>query len=80
MIKNIKALATEVEVLAKKRGFTSVEPSVDLVEVKHNNSSIHSLDFTLRKGNHFAGRASVTVKNANIADQTVEQLGDIKFE
>lgn len=80
MIKNIKDIAKEVEVLAKEKGFTSIEPSVDLIKVQANNNSVHSLDFTLRKGNDFAGRASVIVKNAKVADQTVEQLDDIKFQ
>lgn len=79
MIKNIKDITKEVEVLAKEKGYTSIEPSVDLVKVRVNNSSTHSLDFTLRKGNDFAGRASVIVKNAKVEDQTVEQLSNIKF-
>lgn len=80
MIKNIKDIAKEVEKLAKEKGYTAIEPSSDMIKVQVNDSSIHSLDFTLRKGNGFAGRASVVVKNANVANQTVEQLGDIKFQ
>jgi len=80
MIKNIKDIAMEVEALAKEKGYTAIEPGVDLIKVQANDNTIHSLDFTLRKGNNFAGRASVTVKNAKVEDQTVEQIGDIKLQ
>lgn len=80
MLKNIKALAKEVEQAALERGFTSVEPSPDLLTVTVNDQNIRSLDFVLRKGNHHAGAVSVLVKNSNVENQTVEQVTGIHFE
>lgn len=80
MVKNIKEIALEVERVAKERGFTSIEPNAELIKVSYNNEKTSHLDFVLRKGNHFAGRAHVLVKNQDVKTQTVEQVSGIEIE
>lgn len=77
---HIQDLALAVETLAKEKGFTSIEPSPQIISVNANDTGVSAIDFVLRKENNFAGRATVLVTNRNIETQTVEQLSEIEFK
>lgn len=74
---SIKELARQVEDAAKSKGYTSITPSEEFIIVNEDCEGVCSIDFTLRKGNNYAGTVSVIVKDSNKENQTVTPVSKI---